>query len=56
VTRAKGANAQGWISGYVESALTPTAVRPGDFATVTVDRAAKSPEAAAVEVVRPTGM
>ena len=41
VTRAKGANPQGWIGGYVESTLAPSAVRLGDFATVTVDRGGK---------------
>lgn len=55
VTRTKGANPQGWIGGYVESALAPSGVRPGDFATVTVERGDKSPQAATVEVVRPVG-
>jgi hypothetical protein len=55
VTRAKGANPLGWTGGFVESALAPSAVRPGDFATVTVEREGKRPEAATVEVVRPAG-
>ena len=55
VTRTQGADAQGWIGGYVESALAPSAVRPGDFATVTVERNHKGPEATTVQVVRPVG-
>jgi hypothetical protein len=55
VTRAKGANPQGWIGGYVESPLTASAVHPGDFATVTVEHDRKGPEAAMVQVVRPVG-
>ena len=55
VTRAQGANPQGWIGGYVESALAPSGVRPGDFATVTVERDHRGPEAAMVQVVRPVG-
>ena len=55
VTRANGANPQGWIGGFVESALTATAVRPGDFATVTVEHDRKGPEAVMVQVVRPVG-
>lgn len=55
VTRAKGANPQGWIGGYVESAVAPSAVRPGDFATVTIDRDRKGREALRVQVVQPKG-
>lgn len=54
VTRATGADRTGWMHGYVESVLTPSAVRPGDFATVTFSRSARQPEAATVEIVRPT--
>jgi len=53
VTRAKGPNPQGWIGGYVESPLVASAVRPGDFANVTVDRNHKSPKATMMEIVRP---
>jgi hypothetical protein len=55
VARARGANPQGWIGGYVESALAPAAVRPGDFATVTLERNHSSPEAGIVQIVRPAG-
>lgn len=54
VTRTKGANPQGWIGGYVESALAPSAIRRGDVVTVTAERGTRGREAAAVEVVRPT--
>lgn len=55
VTRAKGANPEGWIGGYVESATVPSAVRPGDFATVTLDRGGKGREATMVQGVQPEG-
>lgn len=55
VTRATGANPQGWIGGYVESSGAPSAVRPGEFATVTVDRDGKGGEALTVQVVQPKG-
>ena len=53
VTRAQGPNPQGWIGGYVESPLAASAVRPGDFANVTVAHDGKSPEATMVEIVKP---
>lgn len=53
VTRARGPNPQGWIGGYVESPLAASAVRPGDFANVTLARDRQSPEATTVEIVRP---
>jgi hypothetical protein len=56
VTRAKGANPQGWIGGYVESAVMPSTVRSGDFATVTLDRRGKGREAATVQVVQLEGV
>jgi hypothetical protein len=54
VTRAKGPNPQGWIGGYIVSPLAASAVRPGDFANVTVARDRKGHEATmVVEIVRP---
>lgn len=55
VTRAQGANPQGWIEGYVESTLAASAVRPGDFATVTLEPDRTGSEATMVQVVRPVG-
>jgi|SRR5215470_5890681 len=55
VTRAQGANPQGWIEGYVESPLAAAAVRPGDFATVTLEPGREGSEATMVQVVRPAG-
>ena len=55
VTRAKGANPQGWIGGYVESTVAPSAIKPGDFATLTVDRGGKGSEAVIVQVIQQKG-
>jgi hypothetical protein len=43
----------GWPGGYAESPLAMTAVRPGDFVSVTVARHAGRVTARSIEVVRP---
>ncbi len=44
----------GWSGGYVESPLAVDRLRPGEFATVTVDRRGGKSVAVAIDVVRPS--
>jgi hypothetical protein len=53
ITRAKATGAGGWNSGFTESSLEPSAVRPGDDATVTIERAGHQRKAVWVQIVRP---
>ena len=53
VTRAKATGADGWNGGFTESSLDPSAVRPGDYATVTIERAGHQRNAVSVQIVRP---
>jgi len=41
------------IGGFTESALDRSAVRPGDYATATVERSGHQLKAVAVQLVRP---
>ena len=52
-TRAKATGADGWNGGFTESSLDPSAVRPGDYATVTIERAGLQRNAVSVQIVRP---
>jgi len=51
-TRAKATGTGSWSGGFTESSLDPSSVRPGDYATVTVERAGHHLKAVSVEVVR----
>jgi len=53
VTRAKATGADGWNGEFTESSLDPSAVRPGDYATVTIERAGHQRNAVSVQIVRP---
>jgi len=53
VTRAKATGADGWNGGFTESSLDPSAVRPGDYATATIERAGHQRNAVSVQIVRP---
>ena len=53
VTRAKATGADGWNGEFTQSSLDPSAVRPGDYATVTIERAGHQRNAVSVQIVRP---
>src|SRR5262245_171337 len=51
VARAMGAAPTGWIGDYVETALPPWQVKPGDFVSITMSSDTARPEAVKVMVV-----
>ena len=53
VSRAVGAAPSGWAGDYVERALAPWDVRPGEFVSVSVREGAGSAQALKVTVVEP---
>jgi hypothetical protein len=53
VQRSATPTPRGWPGGYAESSLAMTAVRPGDFVSVTVTRHDGRVIARSIEVVRP---
>jgi len=53
VSRAVGAAPTGWTGDYVERALAPWNVRPGEFVSVSIREGGGGPEALKVTVVEP---